>query len=138
MTVTSSTFTGNSAADGGAIDTQSSGSSVHFSRFYQNTAPGNDVIHSPANEFDARNNWWGTNDGYSGMILGSYLADPWLVLGIAADPPAINTAQTSVIRTNLTFNSTRGRHFRHGLFCPGRYYNHVCRHVRQRLGLTRD
>jgi hypothetical protein len=118
MMVTSSIFTGNSAADGSAIDSQSSGSSVHFSQFYQNTAPGNDVIHSPTNEFDARNNWWGTNDGYSGMILGSYVADPWLVLGITADPPAVNTAQPSIIRTNLTFDSTAGDTSSTGFFVP--------------------
>ncbi|OPX62173.1 MAG: hypothetical protein A4E34_00618 [Methanoregula sp. PtaU1.Bin006] len=107
-TVTRSTFTGCSAGNvGGAIyNTWGGTAAVHYSHIYQNTAAGAPGFYcSGSSVFSAENNWWGTNAGPAAFISGPVAADPWLVLGITADPASIDTAGTSAIRTNLTFNS---------------------------------
>jgi len=104
--IDSSTFSACSAASGGAIfqaDVVSSALSVHFSRIINCTST---ALVKSSSTGQAQNNWWGTNEGPSGFISGSVDADPWLVLGITADPASIDTAQTSAIRTNLTYNAT--------------------------------
>jgi len=106
VSITGSTITGCSANYGGAIFNAGT-VTIHFSRIYQNTASAGSGIANYGSNCDAENNWWGTNDGPSGFTEGGLVsADPWLVLGITADPASIDTAGTSAIRTNLTFNAT--------------------------------
>jgi hypothetical protein len=108
LTITSSTFTGNTAgAAGSAIYSTGSGSSVHFSRFYQNLYPVWGVVHSPTS-VEAQNNWWGTNDNPVVQTAGYVNDEPWLVLGANATPASITTARTSLITANLSFNSPAG------------------------------
>jgi PKD repeat protein len=108
VTITGSTITGCSATEGGAIYSDRDGDIIiHFSRIYQNTATLGSGICAGFFTVDAVNNWWGTNEGPSAFITGLVYADPWLVLGIAADPASIDTAGTSAIRTNLTYNKTK-------------------------------
>jgi predicted outer membrane repeat protein len=106
LAITSSTLTGNTAADGGAVYMTGSGT-IRFSRFYQNTAGTGPAISVPG-DVNAVNNWWGTNNGPSGYVLGWYTGTPWLVLGANATPTSITTAGTSLITANLTFNSPAG------------------------------
>ena len=108
LTVTSSTFTGNAAgAIGSAIYSTGSGSSVHFSRFYQNLHPVWGVVHSPTS-LEAQNNWWGTNN--TPPTPGYVNENPWLVLGATASPASITMAQTAAITANLTYDSGNGYH----------------------------
>jgi len=106
LTITSSTFTGNAAgAIGSAIYSTGSGSSVHFSRFYQNLHPVWGVVHSPTS-IEAQNNWWGIND--TPPTPGYVNEAPRLVLGATASPASITTAGISLITANLTFNFPTG------------------------------
>jgi len=108
LTVTSSTFTGNAAgATGSALYSTESGSSVHFSRFYQNLHPVWGVVSSPTS-LEAQNNWWGTSNTPPASGYVNY--DPWLVLGTTASPASITMAQTATITANLTYDSDNGYH----------------------------
>jgi hypothetical protein len=116
VTVTSSTLTGSSAGNGGTAATCNGGGlgsnggagtgsaihagtgTLHFSRVVSNA--GTPVVGS----LNAENNWWGTNSNPSVYVSGAD-ANPWLVLTTTATPPAVTTAQTSVIRASLTTNS---------------------------------
>ncbi|ADN36279.1 polymorphic outer membrane protein [Methanolacinia petrolearia DSM 11571] len=100
VTITSSSFTGcSSPCRGGAICSYKGGS-MHFCRIY------NCSLEAPAvyshNNFDASENWWGTNTDPSGFSEGSVRYDPWLVLGVATSSVTVATGETSVIRANLT------------------------------------
>jgi hypothetical protein len=50
-------------------------------------------------------NWWGSNADPGGEISSGVNYTPWLVLGATANSSAITTAQPSIIRANLTFDS---------------------------------
>jgi hypothetical protein len=57
----------------------------------------------------AENNWFGCNEG-PGLLGcdvedGGVDVDPWLVLGISADPTTILTGAISAVEASLTFNS---------------------------------
>ena len=106
--ITGSTITGCTAtSSGGAIFADGGTATIHFSRIYLNTAPqGSGFYYIRSPPANAENNWWGTNADPSGITLGPVNVDPWLVLGITADPASIDTAGTSSIRTNLTYNKT--------------------------------
>ncbi len=104
LTATGSSFTGCSATYGGAISS-AKGFSVHFSRFYKNSAIVGRTLHVQSGTADAIGNWWGTNAGPSGSTSGDVSASPWLMLGAAAAPKSITSAGTSVVRANLTFLS---------------------------------
>jgi len=103
ITVTSSTFTGCSARYyGGAIYAR--GGTLHFCRIYDND-PGT-VVYNDIGSLDAADNWWGTNRGPAGYTGGSGItSSPWLVLGVTASPSTTTTAQTSMVRANMTYNS---------------------------------
>jgi nitrous oxidase accessory protein NosD len=63
--------------------------------------------------FDAENNWWGANNGPgyvgpgSGDAVSDYVDyDPWLVIGVSANPPSIPIGKTtSTITADMTKNS---------------------------------
>jgi hypothetical protein len=64
-------------------DYAAAGNSAHFSSISGNTAFG--VQNNHASDFDARNNWWGAEDGPGGVYSGSgddvsanVLYDPWI------------------------------------------------------------
>ena len=105
LTVVASTFTSGSAPTGSTIYSQNTGTTIHFSRFFNNS--GTVVYLSSAGTLDAKNNWWGNNTDPSGSVggVGTVNTNPWLKLGITADATLINSSQTARIRANLTFNS---------------------------------
>ncbi|MDD1680100.1 MAG: hypothetical protein LUQ35_00680, partial [Methanoregula sp.] len=121
LTITSSSFERCSAgADGGGAILSFATTTVHFSRFYQNTATGSGTaIRFVSGTIDANNNWWGTNSGPGTSFYGpSAAVASWLVLGITADPASITLPQTSYIRTNLTYNSDGTNTAIGGIYLP--------------------
>jgi len=99
-TITSSTFSGCSAASGGGAITNGGTLTMHFSRIVD---CGPTAAYGLGSSANAENNWWGSSG--APPVGGGVDASPWLVLGITADPASIDTAGTSAIRTNLTYNS---------------------------------
>ncbi len=109
--ILSSAFSGCRAASGGVIFNFNGATitSIRFSRFTNNSATGaGKVIYNPflATIADATDTWWGTNGDPSGGFSGVDTYDPWLQLGGTASPSAITAAGSSVIRANLTFDTT--------------------------------
>ena len=112
--ITSSTFTGCSATSyGGAIynDVYTKPMAIRFCRFYLNTAPDGPAIWNRGlGSVNAADNWWGSNNDPAPQIYGTVTRSPWLVLGATADPATINSAGSSSIRLNLTYDSDGGIH----------------------------
>lgn len=109
--ITTSTFTNCSATNrGGAIyskDLYTGNTTIHFSRFFRNTDT-MVYLDGSGGTINAENNWWGSNTNPSSHAGGSSALpdiNPWLKLGITADPVLINSSQTARIQVNLTFNS---------------------------------
>jgi hypothetical protein len=124
VTIQSSTITNCSAlggaGDGGAIYSTDQGSgTMQFSRIYNDTAeavvnigelpptPSGGSNFPPSTTFTATDNWWGSNANPSGEVSDSVTYNPWLVLGITANPTSITISpiQTSAIQANLTYDS---------------------------------
>jgi len=114
--IISSSFSNCSAVSGGVIYSDSSSTTIHLSRIYNNT--GIAVYNTAGGTVDATNNWWGTNDEPSGLTSGGVSIFPWLVLNITATPSSITPAQTSAIRVNLTNNSAGADTMSGGIFVP--------------------
>jgi len=130
MTLTGNTFTNNTAATGGAIlvyptyyYTIKSYFTIQNCTFVNNTAIKGSVIYSENEEgtiwfcrildngpsqiysidysnIDARYNWWGSNNGPSGVI-GDVISDTWLILTTTSDPDNITIGDISKITVDL-------------------------------------
>ena len=98
--ITSSTFTECSAIWRGGAICSYKGGSIHSSRISR-CSPEVPAVYS-RNDFNATDNWWGTNEDPSGFTEGSVTYDPWLVLEAAPDPVILTNGGTSVIRANIT------------------------------------
>jgi hypothetical protein len=120
FTILTSSITGCSAAEGGAIynDAITGTSDIHFSRVYGNTATGSGPAINTTAAVDAAHTWWGTTSDPGALMNGPVTYDPWLVLGITADPMALTLPQTSEIRTNLTYDSDGVNTAGGGIFVP--------------------
>jgi hypothetical protein len=90
------------------------------------TAPATSGVSAEPATLTATDNWWGSNANPSGDVSGSVTYDPWLVLGITANPTSIiiNPIQTSAIQANLTFDSN------------GNYDNPATMHVPDGIPVT--
>jgi hypothetical protein len=90
------------------------------------TAPATSGVSTEPATLTATDNWWGSNANPSGEVSESVTYDPWLVLGIAANPTSIiiNPIQTSAIQANLTFDSN------------GNYDNPATMHVPDGIPVT--
>jgi hypothetical protein len=99
-------------SDGGGAVLSFPATTIHFSRFHGNTASGSGTaVRFVSSSSTATNNWWSSNSGPGAAYSGNPAAvASWLVLGITADPASIGIADTSAIRTNLTFDSDGGAH----------------------------
>lgn len=80
----------------------------HFNVVVDNPA-GADAVGTGVYAIDAENNWWGCNAGPGGAgcdpTIPALDGDPWLVLGLAADPTAISVGETSDLTADLIWNS---------------------------------
>lgn len=103
-TVTSSILTNNTALkEGGAIYNWYK-CTVNFSSIVGNTATTGNTIYNDKNtgmSIDANNNWWGSNNGPTG-IYGASNPTNWLVLNLAVSPGVINNGSTNKITADLT------------------------------------
>jgi PGF-pre-PGF domain-containing protein len=93
---------------------------INFSRIYNNIDPNGQTIYSQDlnSAIDATNNWWGSNSNPSGQVTGPVSTNPWLVLGITANPTDLTSTGTSAIRTNLTYNSDGTDTSAGGIYLP--------------------
>ena len=114
--IISSSFSNCSAVSGGVIYSDSSGTTIHLSRIYNNS--GIAVYNTAGGTVDAADNWWGTNDEPSGLTSGGVSVSPWLVLNFTATLSSITPAQTFAIRVNLTNNSAGTDTTSGGVFVP--------------------
>ena len=86
--------------------------SLNFNNIYGNTNYGVDNTDGTSS-VDAENNWWGANDGPSpspgsgDKVSANVDYDPWIVLGVSANPTSIvaNGSSTSTITSDMTINS---------------------------------
>jgi len=119
ITITSSSFKDCTAGVGGAggVVSAEAGSFVTI-RFSRISGTGNQVNNDGTSTVTAADNWWGTNAGPAPYVSGITVPATWLVLGIAADPSAITTAQTSDVRANLTYRNTGSNTAGGGIFVP--------------------
>ncbi len=114
LSVTSSTFTGCRGRYGGAVYSAGDAGSpsavtLHFCRIYNNTGTGTDyaVYTGSYGTIDAENNWWGSNaPDFSQLTEGDVSHGSWLLLSITANPSMLSAGSSSLVRANLTWNST--------------------------------
>ncbi len=114
--ITGSTFTGNIAGgtgDGGAIYITGPLTASN-SRFVGNTATaGGAILEFNDGDATVTNNWWGCNTGpnttgcdvVTAENTGTATFNPWLVLGISANPTSIEIDGTSTLTAGITTNS---------------------------------
>ncbi len=84
---------------------------AHYNPIVGNLALG--LQNDSTGAVDAENNWWGCNAGpdqpgcdrLGGSGVATIDADPWLVLGIAADPTTVEAGEPSQITADLRHNS---------------------------------
>jgi hypothetical protein len=84
---------------------------INFNNIYSNDPFG--VTNESSGLLDATNNWWGANDGPNASpgsgdnVSANVTYDPWLVLGVIADPNTIlvGGGDTSAITADMTKNS---------------------------------
>ena len=108
VAVTSATITGNTFFLNGqaGLNLKGAGIGAHFNRFAGNAVG---VFASAGSAVDATENWWGCNGGPSDASCdptqGPVSFDPWLVLGITADPSTVSANGSSAITGDLTRDS---------------------------------
>jgi hypothetical protein len=108
-TVTSNTITGTVTGisllnqSGNTFDPQLV---AHFNRIVGN---GTGAANPTSGSADATDNWWGSNAGPGGAgsdtVSGTVTFNPWLVLGLSANPSSVNVGQTATLTADLTKNS---------------------------------
>jgi hypothetical protein len=113
-TITNCEFSGNTATQaGGAFYRYDDEGDVvlNFNRIVSNSAAtGANIYNNRNSNFNAENNWWGSNDGPTGIAEGSQEhipvdADPWLILEFSANPTTISQGQTSNLMAHVNRNS---------------------------------
>jgi predicted outer membrane repeat protein len=103
LTVTSSNLTGNTAINGGAIDNVGA-INFQFNRFVGNSAFAGNAVNSFGTIVDVSNNWWGSNKGPQGDVVGT-LVQSWLVLRLSANPTTIGNNNHSTITADLKYDN---------------------------------
>ncbi len=111
-TLTGNLVTGNNTGIQIQPSVDASTISINFNNIYGNTSYGVDNTLGTSN-VDAENNWWGANDGPSlspgsgDKVSANVDYDPWIVLGVSANPTSIvaDGSSTSTITSDMTINS---------------------------------
>jgi hypothetical protein len=124
-TITGSNFSGNQAnggslpGEGGAVFGDEEGSAsttITGNRFVNDSAAasGTGLFMEGGGPVTATNNWWGCNAGPGNLGCDTAVANadgstvtsnPWLVLGLSANPTQIDPSGTSTLTADLTHNS---------------------------------
>jgi len=106
ITLTSSTLTGNTATYGGVIYNRIGTLTANFNRFDGNTATTGrgKNIYRYSGTANTELNWWGSNSGPSGSIIG-YTLTTWFVLHATASPRSMDDTTTSTITVNLIYDN---------------------------------
>lgn len=99
ITITGSTFIGNSATDGGNEIYNTAGTII----VHSSNIAGNDpscIVNDPDGDgtVDASLNWWGSNDDPSGNVYGNVNVTPWII--ITAPPTVIANIKNGLYNTN--------------------------------------
>ena len=100
----------NAARDGGAIYNVNDNVIANFNRIIGNTP--NAIVNIPpktnnASNFDARYNWWGSNNpNFTALINGSGVDyNPWLIMKFTATPTVITQGGTSTLTADFRYDS---------------------------------
>jgi hypothetical protein len=117
LTVTESTFTGNTASggsspNGGAVEVTSGTGTLHYNRFSGNISASGSAVHA-ATSVDAAENWFGCNAGPGGAgcdtVAGVVGVTPRLVLSATATPATVvGPNATATISASFVTDSTGG------------------------------
>lgn len=100
-------FNGNSASNGlgGAIyDWYGTNITVHYNWLQGDTATSGPEIYSDYGNINATLNWWGSNTMDTSWVVNA-IYDPWIVVKANATPDTIVNYGTSIINTNLRYDS---------------------------------
>ncbi|MDP1552595.1 MAG: hypothetical protein Q8M06_06250 [Methanobacteriaceae archaeon] len=99
----------NAAREGGAIYNVNDNVVANFNRIIGNTP--NAIVNIPpknsASNFDARYNWWGSNNpNFTSLINGSGVDyNPWLIMKFTATPTVITQGGTSTLTADFRYDS---------------------------------
>lgn len=103
-------FLNNAAREGGAIYNVNDNVVANFNRIVGNTPKA--VVNIPpktnsASNFDARYNWWGSNNpNFTSLINGSGVDyNPWLIMKFTATPTVITQGGTSTLTADFRYDS---------------------------------
>lgn len=117
-TITGCTFSNNSATSGGGIFSDATQSTVTTTisqcRFYQNEAMSalNNIHASDDGQgvYTYTHNWWGSNGGPDGTVIGGSSLQPWLIISptVTANPQTISGSGGSVVTAFLNWRTSDG------------------------------
>lgn len=71
-------------------------------------ATGANIAPGAGGSIDVRDNWWGCNAGPNAAgcsTVSGAAFDPWLMLGISANPTSVTTGQSSTVTADMTHDS---------------------------------
>ncbi len=127
MSITNSNLTSNDATTaGGAVSNYEGFIVLHFNKIVDNRADTGSAVIYLVGSADLKQNWWGSNAGPSGSVVGTSNVYPWLMSNSTVKKPSINenntlpaaygsktkeivSTESSTTRsstgTNLTYNS---------------------------------
>jgi autotransporter family porin len=104
VTISGSTFNGNTATKYGGAIYNSGTANVHFNRIIGNTAATGSAIYNNVGTVDVSLNWWGDNTGPTGKISG-LTANNWLVLILTTVPSSVQLNSYSHIIADLRYDN---------------------------------
>jgi hypothetical protein len=109
LTVTTSSFTSNTAGNAGGAVLSIGSASVSFSRLVGNTAVSGATLFKAGASFTADDNWWGVNSGPpAGANGGGITVASYLQLRVSASPDEICSGQTSTLTADIKQRNTGG------------------------------
>ena len=95
MSITNSNFTSNGATTaGGAVSNYEGFIVLHFNKIVKNTANTGSAVIYLVGSADLTQNWWGSNSGPSGSVVGTSNVYPWLMSNSTVKNPPINKNNT--------------------------------------------